>query len=290
MIRCHVCKNTSILFDAELQAYVCPSCGLVIDEKPFYQGHESFDKDGHVPRYSGSFTHRVHDHGVGSTEISGSIKYHIKQGRTWVARNIDARINKENRKVVKALKELNDLVKRVKPPKSVSETAGEILQKVIKNLNVKEQTLRKIVIASLYMAYKVCGLPRPAKIFVKEVGAEESDLWEGIRKIREVYSDAKIQPEAFEPRYYVNYIVTKLSMPSEVAALASELLANLKEGLTISGKSPAGLAAAAVYLAGILANHRRNQLEVGSVIGQTDVAVRNSYDVLVRSLDIEVLL
>ncbi|MEM0249200.1 MAG: transcription initiation factor IIB family protein, partial [Desulfurococcaceae archaeon] len=70
----------------------------------------------------------------------------------------------------------------------------------------------------------------------------------------------------------------------------SELLANLKEGLTISGKSPAGLAAAAVYLAGILANHRRNQLEVGSVIGQTDVAVRNSYDVLVRSLDIEVLL
>lgn len=289
-MKCPVCEGLSILFDAVLQAYVCSSCGTVIDEKPFYQGHESYDKNGCVPRYSGSFTHRVHDHGVGSTEISGNLRYHIKHGRTWVARNIDARISKENKRLVKALKELNELVKRVRPPKSVSETAGEIIQKIIKNLNVKEQTLRKIVIASLYLAYKTCGLPRPAKVFAKELGIDEGDLWEGMRKIREVCDNAKVKPDMFEPRYYVNYISTRLKMPPEAAALACELLASLKESLTISGRSPASLAAAAVYLAGILVNHRRNQLEVGAVIGQTDVAVRNSYDMLVKALDIEVLL
>lgn len=285
---CPVCRGNHVLFDAELQAYVCSRCGTVIEERPVYQGHESFDKEGSIPRYSGTFTHRVHDHGVGSTEISGSLKHHIRQGRTWVARNIDARVSKEEKKVVKALKELNEFIRQVKPPKSVSETAAEIVQRVVKNINVKEQTLRKIVAASLYIAYKACGYPRPAKVFSKEIGIKEGDLWEGMRKIREVYSETKITPEAFEPRYYVNYIVTKLNLPPEVAALASELLANVKE--IVSGKSPASLAAAAVYLAGILMNHRRNQSEVGSVIGQTDVAVRNSYDTIVRSLNIEVLI
>ena len=289
-MKCPTCGGDRILFDAEFQAFICSICGTVVDDKPIYQGHESFDKEGNSLRYSGSFTHRVHDHGVGSTEISGNLKYHIRQGRTWVARNIDARINKEDKRLVKALKELNEFVRQVKPPKSVSETAGEILQKVVKNLNVKEQTLKKVVIASLYLAYKMCGLPRPAKVFARDLGVKEGDLWEGVRKIRELYSSVKVKPDVFEPRHYVNYIVTRLKLPPEVAALACELLAYLKDSLTTSGKNPASLAAAAVYLAGILTDNRRNQLEVGSTIGQTDVAVRNSYDTLVRNLEIEVLL
>lgn len=288
-LTCPHCGRSSILFDAELQAYVCSHCASVIEERPLYMGQEVVDKEGNVARYSGAFTQRVHDHGVGSTEISGSLRRHIKQGRTWVARNIDARIGKEDKRVVKALRGLNDLVRQVKPPKSVAETAAGILRNVSKNLNVKEQTLRKIIVASLYLAFRVCGMPRPARVFAKEVGVKESDLWEGVRKIREVYGEVKISPEAFEPRYYVNYIANQLKLPSEAAALASEILSNVKDA-QISGKSPASLAAAAVYLAGILTNNRRNQLEVGSVIGQTDVAVRNSYDTLIKLLDIEVVI
>lgn len=289
-MECPYCRSIDIIFDAEFQIYVCQQCGSVVEEKPIYQGQEVFDKDGSVSRYSGAFTHRVHDHGVGSTEISGSLRRHIKQGRTWVARNLDARVSKEDKKLVKALKELNELIKQIKPPKSVGETAAEILQRVIKDLNIKEQTLKRIVIASLYLAYKMCGIPRPAKIYARELGIKESDLWEGVRKIREVCGDVKIAPEVFEPRYYVNYITNKLELPPEVAALASELLAHTRTNSSLSGKSPASLAAAAVYLAGILTNNRKNQLEVGSVIGQTDVAVRSSYDLLIKNLDIEVLL
>lgn len=287
---CPHCGKNSVLFDNNLQIYVCSSCGVVIDERPIYQGHEGFEKEGYIARYSGAFTHRVHDHGVGGTEISGNLRRHIKQGRSWVARNLDARVDKEDKKLVKALKELNALIKQVKPPRSVGETAAEILQKVVKNMNIKDQTLKRVVIASLYLAYKVCNMPRPVKVFAKELGINESDLWEGIRKIREVYNDVKVSPEVFEPRYYVNYIVSQLNLPPEVAALASEFLANLKENNTISGKNPASMAAAAVYLASILTTNRRNQIEVGKVIGQTDVAIRSSYDVLIRNLDVDVIL
>lgn len=289
-MNCPNCGANSIVFDTISQIYVCSSCGIVIDDRPIYQGYEGFDRDGHVARYSGAFTHRVHDHGVGGTEISGSLHFHIKQGRSWVARNLDSRISKENKKLIKALKELNDLIRIVKPPKSVGETAADILQRVVKNLNVKDQTLRKIVAASLYLAYRICNNPRPVKLFAKELGIQEGDLWEGLRKIREIYSDVKVSPEGFEPRHYVNYITTQLSLPPEVAALATEMIANLKTHPTISGKSPAGMAAAAVYLASILTNNRRNQIEVGKVIGQTDVAIRSSYDVLIKNLEIDVLI
>lgn len=289
-MQCPACEMMNVVFDSELQAYVCSQCGTVIDDKPIYQGSEGFNKEDFLPRYSGSFTHRVHDHGVGSTEISGSLRFHIKQGRTWVARNIDARMTKEDRKVVKALKELNDLIKHLKPPKAVSETAGEILQKTIKSLNIKEQTLKRVVAASLYLAYKICGYPRPARVYAREIGMSESDLWEGIRKIRDCDNSARLSPESIEPRYYINYIATKLNLSPEVAALANEIVANIKDNFVLSGKSPVSLAAAAVYLAGILTGDRRNQLEVGNVVGQTDVAIRNTYNTLVRALDIEVLI
>lgn len=287
-LACPVCKNTNILFDSSLQAYVCSTCGLVVDDRPIYQGQETIDRD-ETARYSGAFTYRVHDHGVGSTEISGSLRKHIKQGRTWVARNVDARVSKEDKKVVKALRELNELVRQVKPPKVVAETAAEILREVVKNLNVKEQTLKKIVIGALFLAYKICNTPRPARVFAKELGIKESDLWEGVRKIREVKGDIKVNPEVFEPRYYVNFITSKLKLSPEVGALSSEILSHVKE-VQLSGKNPASLAAAAVYLAGILMDQRRNQLEVGSVIGQTDVAVRSAYDMLIKTLDIEILI
>lgn len=289
-MKCPHCMTQNVIFDTQYQIYVCSYCGTVVEERPIYQGYEPLNREEENPRHSGSFTYRVHDHGIGSTEISGNIKKHVKEGRKWAVVNVDMRIDKERKKVVRALRELNELIRRIKPPRSVGETAGEILQRTIDKLNVKERTLKKIVSASLYLAYKECNLPRPVRVFAREIGISETDLWEGIRIITEVNGGIKPQPEAFEPRHYVNYITTGLNLPQEVSALASEILAELTETRLLSGRNPAGLAAAAVYLAGILMNHRKNQLDVGSIIGQTDVAVRNSYDILIRNLDIQVLL
>jgi len=85
--------------------------------------------------------------------------------------------------------------------------------------------------------------------------------------LQKLKGDIKVNPEVFEPRYYVNFITSKLKLSPEVGALSSEILSHVKE-VQLSGKNPASLAAAAVYLAGILMDQRRNQLEVGSVIGQ----------------------
>ncbi len=286
---CPYCNSNSVVFDEHFYVYVCIHCGTVLDEHPFHSSEEVLGEDS-LPRYSGAYTSRVHDRGVGSTEISGDLKQHVREGRVWVARNIDARIGKNERRLTKALRELNELIKVLNTPTAVAETAGEILHRVIKGCSFKETTIKRIVIASLYIAYKVCGYPKPAKVFVKELGVSERDLWEGLRRIRGLDKAEKPSSETSDPRCYVNYISWSLNLKPYNTTLANEILTAVKNSTRVSGKSPASLATAAVYLACILLNDRRSQLEVGRTVGLTDVAVRNAYSTLVESLDIDILM
>ncbi|TFF67934.1 transcription initiation factor IIB, partial [Candidatus Thorarchaeota archaeon] len=56
-------------------------------------------------------------------------------------------------------------------------------------------------------------------------------------------------------------------------------------GITV-GKDPGGIAAAALYIAGILEDDRRTQREIAEASNVTEVTVRNRYKDLVRSLNI----
>jgi transcription initiation factor TFIIB len=57
-------------------------------------------------------------------------------------------------------------------------------------------------------------------------------------------------------------------------------------GLT-AGKDPAGLAAAAIYIAAIQNGEMRTQKEVARAAKVTEVTVRNRYKELVKRLDIK---
>lgn len=292
-MRCNKCGSTEVIYDEELHALVCCRCGLVIDERVAYQGSEGFPRENELTRYSGAFTNRVHDHGVGGTEISGNPFRYLRKGERWVIRNLDIKVEKKDRRRKKALTILNEYIKMIRPPVSVQETAAKIVQDVVDSSNFKEVTLRRIVAGALFLAYKLNGQPIASKKFSQMLGIEQGDLWEGIRKIKWT-SDIKLDPEKYDPRKYVSFITKSLSMPETISpaieSFANKIIAAARESAAISGKNPEALAAAAVYIAGIITNNKRNQLEVGSIIGLTDVAIRNAYSALVQGVDIDIML
>ena len=61
----------------------------------------------------------------------------------------------------------------------------------------------------------------------------------------------------------------------------------LDKGLA-SGRGPTGVAAAAVYIAGLLKGERRTQKEVADVVGVTEVTIRNRYRELKNKLNLDV--
>ncbi|MGC8953719.1 MAG: transcription initiation factor IIB [Desulfurococcus sp.] len=289
-MKCPNCGGTNIIFDPDSNSYICQSCGFVFNEKPIYQGFEGFLKNNNTPRYSGTFTNMVHDHGVGGTEISGYFMRHLKQGRSWVRVNSEIKVEKKDRKLKKALQELNEYLKLINPPPAVKETAAKLVHEAVKDKNYKESTLRKIIIAAIYLSYRINDTPKSLKVFISELNVDEKDLWEGVRLIRESNSNIKIFGENFDPRRYVGYIIRKLNAPPIVETMANYIISVTEEQGFISGKSPTSLAAAAVYLAGILTNNKRNQVEVAETVGLSDVAIRNAYGSIIKDVDIEVLL
>ena len=54
------------------------------------------------------------------------------------------------------------------------------------------------------------------------------------------------------------------------------------------GKSPTGVAAAAVYVASRLGNTARTQREVADISGVTEVTIRNRYKEIVGQLGLEI--
>jgi transcription initiation factor TFIIB len=54
-----------------------------------------------------------------------------------------------------------------------------------------------------------------------------------------------------------------------------------------SGRGPAGIAAAALYVAALLNNEKKTQREVADVAGITEVTIRNRYKELIEKLELE---
>ncbi|MEM4884881.1 MAG: transcription initiation factor IIB, partial [Saccharolobus sp.] len=87
---------------------------------------------------------------------------------------------------------------------------------------------------------------------------------------------------------YVTRIANLLGLSGAVMKSAAEIIDKAKNiGLT-AGKDPAGLAAAAIYIASLLHDERRTQKEIAQVAGVTEVTVRNRYKELTQELKISI--
>jgi transcription initiation factor TFIIB len=289
-LKCPYCGSTEIVFDPRDGVYVCARCGTVIG-RVYYEGVETRPFDTALPRTSGSYTNTVHDHGVGSTTFDVSYKISVRDKYKW--RNMRSliskyRVTRKNRIIEKSLRHLNSYAKKLSIPDYVHETAAQLLRKTVDGKNYKDKTLRILALGSIYLALKIHGLHKPAKLFVKEVGITLSELWKAERMVRDANEGINTMMKKERPESYVSYIVNKLGLPNEVEILANRLIKEVRKlGLDV-GKPAVGIATAAVYLASILLNKKKTQLEIAEVVGVSDVTIRNRYGEMIEALDIEV--
>jgi transcription initiation factor TFIIB len=170
-------------------------------------------------------------------------------------------------------------------PRNVREIAAMLYRRAVEQRLIRGRSIEGVAAAALYAACRQSRIPRTLDEVaeVSRVGKKEIG-----RSYRFIARELRLSIPPTSPIDYVPRFISELKLLGEVQAEAIQILKQAaNKGLT-SGRGPTGVAAAAIYVASVLANSRRTQREVAAVARVTEVTVRNRYKELVEKLDLEV--
>ncbi|MFB6192496.1 MAG: transcription initiation factor IIB family protein, partial [Haloarculaceae archaeon] len=133
---------------------------------------------------------------------------------------------------------------------------------------------------ALYAAARQAGVPRSLD---EVVVVSRVDKMELTRTYRYVVRELNLEIAPADPESYVPRFASDLNLSDEAERRARQLIDAARDGGLLSGKSPVGLAAAAVYAAALLTNEKVTQSEVSEVANISEVTIRNRYKELLEA-------
>jgi transcription initiation factor TFIIB len=272
---------------------VCQDCGLVVEEDAIDPGPEwrAFDaeKRDEKSRVGAPTTKMMHDEGLSTTidwqnrdaygnALSSRKRKRMQRLRTWDER-FRTRNHKE-RNLKQALGEIDRMASALDLPESVRETASVIYRRALEEDLLPGRSIEGISTASLYAAIRQSGTPRGLE---ETISVSRVDEQEVKRAYRYIVRELSLEVQPADPESYLPRFAAELGLSSETEHRAKGMLGTAKEQAVHSGKSPIGLAAAALYAAGQLTGESPTQSEVSDVAGVSEVTIRNRYQELLEA-------
>jgi transcription initiation factor TFIIB len=291
-LACPECSG-NVVADEERGETVCTECGLVVEEGeidrgPEWRAFDSQEKD-EKSRVGAPTTNMMHDKGL-STNIDWRDKdaygnsldpkqrQKMQRLRKWNER-FRTRDSKE-RNLKQALGEIDRMASALGLPENVRETASVIYRRALDENLLPGRSIEGVSTASVYAAARQAGVPRSLDEITDVSRVEKSEI---ARTYRYVVRELGLEVKPADPESYVPRFASDLDLSEESERRARQLLQNAKEQGVHSGKSPVGLAAAAVYAASLLTNEKTTQAAVSDVADISEVTIRNRYHELLEA-------
>ncbi|MFB6124493.1 MAG: transcription initiation factor IIB family protein [Halanaeroarchaeum sp.] len=281
--------------DEERGETVCRECGLVVDEGeidrgPEWRAFDSAERD-QKSRVGAPTTKMLHDEGLSTTigwqnkdaygrALSSRQRQKMQRLRTWDER-FRTRNHKE-RNLKQALGEIDRMGSALGLPEDVRETASVIYRRALDEDLLPGRTIEGVATASLYAAARQLNQPRS----LDEVAAvSRVDRMEFKRTYRYIVRELSLAVKPADPEQYVARIASAIDASDETERQARELLRTASGTGVFNGKSPVGLAAAAIYAAGQLTGEQPTQGTVSAAADVSEVTIRNRYQELLAVSD-----
>ncbi|WP_435347270.1 transcription initiation factor IIB [Haloarchaeobius sp. HRN-SO-5] len=274
-------------FDAEHGETVCSQCGLVVDDQnidrgPEWRAFDSAERD-EKSRVGAPTTKMMHDQGLSTNigwqdkdaygrSLSSRQRKKMQRLRTWNER-FRTRDSKE-RNLKQALGEIDRMASALGLPKNVRETASVIYRRALNEDLLPGRSIEGVATAALYAAARQAGTPRSLDEMAMVSRVDKMEL---TRTYRYIIRELKLEIKPADPEKFVPRFASELGLSDEAERRARQLLENARETGIHSGKSPVGLAAAAIYAAALLTNEKVTQNEVSEVANISEVTIRNRY-------------
>ncbi|WP_336134761.1 transcription initiation factor IIB [Natronomonas amylolytica] len=279
--------------DTEHGETVCRDCGLVVEEDeidrgPEWRAFDSAEKD-EKSRVGAPTTNMMHDKGLSTNidwrdqdaygnSLSSNQRQKMQRLRKWNER-FRTRDSKE-RNLKQALGEIDRMASALGLPDNVRETASVIYRRALDENLLPGRSIEGVSTASVYAAARQAGVPRSLDEVAGVSRVEKSEI---ARTYRYVVRELGLEVQPADPESYVPRFASDLDLSDEAENRARKLLQNAKEQGVHSGKSPVGLAAAAVYAASLLTNEKTTQAAVSEVADISEVTIRNRYHELLEA-------
>lgn len=270
----------------------CLNCGLVLDENELDRGPEwrALDDNADERRRVGApATNLLHDRGLSTTigwqdrdangrSIDSRKRSRMNRLRTWDERfrTKDSR----ERNLKQALGEIERMASALGLPKSCRETAATIYRRALDEDLLPGRSIEAMATASLYGAARQHNTPRTLVAFESVSRVEKLPIQ---RAYRYISKELGLAVEPADPVEYLPQIASPLGISEEAERRAHELLETAKGEGFLSGKAPAGLAAAAVYAAAQLTNEPLTQETVSEAANVSTVTIRIRYQELLEA-------
>ncbi|MAH21782.1 MAG: transcription factor IIB [Thaumarchaeota archaeon] len=282
---CPTCRS-SLIGDVDKGELVCSKCGLVIqegveDRGPEWKALDFEDKQKRI-RVGAPTTLALHDYGL-TTEIGNTRKDSHGRSLDTFNRNAAENMRKWQARIrtsSSAERSLSNVLSRITAvcqamnlPRNVSETAAHLYRASMKMKVAKSKSISGMTAASVYLACRKCGVGRSIKEIARATRIEKGDVAKYYRLLLKEVEKDYVPPTSVER--YISKLVNMAEIDPKVERLALSLASKTNDIRISSGKAPAGLAAAYVYISSVLLDEHIPQREVAEVAEVTEVTVRN---------------
>jgi transcription initiation factor TFIIB len=293
---CPECGSKDLITDIKTGEIACKECALVIEdvklnEKPEWRAF-TLEEISKKKRVGSPTSLSVFDKGLYTTfrpreNASGGLLSTKKRFKMQRLKRWDYRARLHNSKIhnlSQATTELDRLSDRLNIPRSVKEEAALIYRKVLQEDLIRGRSIASVVAASLYLACRLTETPRRLEDIVKLSTKNRKEI---SRNYRVILKELGLRIPIDEPTKYISKIAFQAGLNQKIQNTAIDLLRKARSVKATTGKNPAGLAAAALYIASNLEGEKVTQRDIAEASGVTEVTVRNRYKGLATKLEIK---
>ncbi len=289
--RCPECNSINLVYDEQKGEVICNDCGLLVEERMVDTGQEMQgrgEKSEKRGRGGAPLSMQKFDKGLTTNvgEISDIYKLEGGQARKFLRlKKWQERVSTSiERNLRLAMAELRRVASFLNLPVVVRDESSRVYSFVLQRGLVRGRSMESVIAACIYAACRSYNIPRTLDEIANASDVERKEIG---RTYRFIIRKLQIKVTPSSPKDYTSRFASILNLSPKTQNDSIKLLKKAEISELTSGRGPAGIAAAALYVAALLNNEKRTQREVADVAGITEVTIRNRYKELLDRLHLE---
>ena len=284
---CSECHSNTLITSADGRELVCETCGLVVEERSIDHGPEwrafTHWEGQRKARVGTPTTPTKHDRGLTTTidwkdkdasghTLSAEKRKQMHRLRTWQERIRTKNANERNLQF--ALGEIDRMASTLGIPRSVREIACVLYRHALNDDLIKGRSIEGVATSCLYAACRSEQIPRSLEEVSAVSRVERTEIG---RAYRYIAGELGLEIEPTDPHQYIPRLCSELGCSDDIEKKANDIIdVTIDQGL-LSGRSPVGVAAAAIYGATLLCKGEQTQAEIADIANVSQMTVRKRY-------------